>query len=110
MTDVNALPWSHVRSIVAHLDARNGADPDEIAMRLLKVTEEAGEVAQAYIGMQGQNPRKGITHTRADVADELCDVILSAMVALHSFEDDPAELLALDAKHKAERLHRPISA
>ncbi|CDR07330.1 MazG-like family protein [Streptomyces iranensis] len=110
MTDAHALPWSHVRSIVACLDARNGTDPDEIATRLLKVTEEAGEVAQAYIGMQGQNPRKGITHTRADVAVELCDVILSAMVALHSFEDDPAELLAFDAKHKAARLHRPISA
>lgn len=30
----------------------------------------------------GQNPRKGITHTWDDVQAELCDVILTAMVAL----------------------------
>lgn len=58
-------------------------------MRLLKVTEEAGEAAQAYIGFTGQNPRKGITHDRGDVADELCDVIVTAMVALHSFTEMP---------------------
>ncbi|WHX19324.1 MazG-like family protein [Streptomyces malaysiensis subsp. malaysiensis] len=102
--------WEHVRAIVARLDTANGTDPDEIAMRLLKVTEEAGEVAQAYIGMQGQNPRKGTTHTRGDVAVELCDVILSAMVALHSFDDAPAQLLTIAARQTAERLHRPVGS
>jgi NTP pyrophosphatase (non-canonical NTP hydrolase) len=58
-------------------------------MRLLKLSEEVGEVMQAYIGMTGQNPRKGVTHSRDDVAAELCDVILTAMTALHSFAEDP---------------------
>lgn len=40
--------------------------------------------------MQGQNPRKGVTHTTTDVADELCDVIVTAAVALASLTDDPA--------------------
>lgn len=73
-------------------------------MRLLKITEEAGEAAQAYIGFQGQNPRKGVTHSRTDVAAELCDVILSAMVALHSFSGDPEEFFAGIVAQRAARL------
>jgi NTP pyrophosphatase (non-canonical NTP hydrolase) len=85
--------WSTVRNLVAWIDRENGRDPHEIAMRILKVTEEAGEVASAYIGMTGQNPRKGVTHSRADVEAELCDVILTAAVALASLTDTPAEVL-----------------
>ena len=65
-------------------------------MRLMKLAEESGEVMQAYIGATGQNPRKGRTHTSEDVASELCDVILTAAVALHRFSGDPAA--ALDAR------------
>jgi hypothetical protein len=85
--------WLHVRSIVTWLNARNGKSEHETAMRLIKVAEEAGEASAAYIGTQGQNPRKGITHTPADVADELCDVIVAAMVALHSFTRHPEHTL-----------------
>ncbi|MDT0476462.1 MazG-like family protein [Streptomyces sp. DSM 41014] len=76
--------------IAAALNTANGTGQHEAAMRLLKVTEEAGEATAAYIGMTGQNPRKGISHTTADVADELCDVIIAAAVALHSFTATPA--------------------
>jgi hypothetical protein len=101
--------WPVTGRIVAALNQANGVDmfndePDshETAMRLLKVAEEAGEVSSAYIGMTGQNPRKGTTHTPADVADELCDVIIAAAVALRSFTTDPAAVL--DAKlHAAAR-------
>lgn len=82
--------WQTIRDLVAWLDRENGRSPHETAMRLMKIGEEAGEVMQAYIGMVGQNPRKGTTHTSADVADEPCDVILTAAVALHQFTDDPA--------------------
>lgn len=85
-----ASPWPTVAALAAWLDESNGTGPHETSMRLMKLTEEVGEVTQAYIGLQGQNPRKGVTHTEADVADELCDVIVTAMVALHSFTDDPA--------------------
>lgn len=100
----NPLPWARVRAIVNRLDATNGTSPHETAMRLLKLVEEAGEVAQAYIGMTGQNPRKGVTHSAGDVAAELCDVILTAMVALHGFTDRPAALLAGIAENRHQRL------
>lgn len=88
--------WATIRGLVAWLDDQNGRSDAEITLRLLKLTEEVGEVAQAWIGVQGQNPRKGVTHTRQDVADELCDVIVTAVVALTSVVDDPAG--HLDAK------------
>ncbi|MFD9603280.1 MazG-like family protein [Streptomyces sp. NPDC059970] len=86
--------WTTIHGLVGWLDRQNGRGDHEITMRLLKLVEEAGEVAQAYIGTQGQNPRKGVTHTRADVADELCDVIITAAVALVSIADSsPDDIL-----------------
>ncbi len=96
-------PWETVRALVAWLDASNGTGERETALRLLKLTEEAGEVAQAYIGAMGQNPRKGTTHSRADVADELCDVIVTAMVALHRFTPDPQRHFAVKVQRIADR-------
>ncbi|MEV7389527.1 MazG-like family protein [Streptomyces sp. NPDC091215] len=90
--------------IAAALNTANGTAEHETAMRLLKVTEEAGEATAAYIGMTGQNPRKGISHTTADVADELCDVIIAATVALHSFTDTPAADLTAKLDAVARRL------
>lgn len=87
-----ADPWPVIARLTAWLDHSNGhRTPAEVALRLLKVTEEAGEVAQAWIGVTGQNPRKGVTHTTSDVADELCDVITAAMVALMTITPDPGE-------------------
>lgn len=87
-------PWPIIERLVAWLDENNGRSVHEITLRLLKISEEAGEVAQAWIGYIGQNPRKGVTNTSADVADELCDVIVTAMVALGSVIDDPARHFA----------------
>ncbi|CAM5405155.1 putative protein OS=Streptomyces tendae OX=1932 GN=GUR47_11025 PE=4 SV=1 [Streptomyces tendae] len=42
----------------------------------------AGEVAEAVIGAMGQNPRKGFSHTWEEVEAEICDVIVTGMVAL----------------------------
>ncbi|MEV6522709.1 MazG-like family protein [Longispora sp. NPDC051575] len=78
---------------VAWLDEHNGTDQAELTLRILKVTEEAGEAAGAWIGTIGQNPRKGVTHTRRDVADELADVAMTALVAIGSLGFDPAEVL-----------------
>ncbi|MFE9777728.1 MazG-like family protein [Streptomyces sp. NPDC005775] len=92
MADVIAPDqWATIHQLVDWIDSANGRTPHEVAMRILKVTEEAGEAASAYIGMTGQNPRKGVTHSREEVADELCDVILAAAVALVSVTDGTAE-------------------
>ncbi|PWI43288.1 MazG-like family protein [Streptomyces sp. ICBB 8177] len=104
---MDAVLWPVTARIVATLNATNGTGPHETAMRLLKVTEEAGEASAAYIGMTGQNPRKGTTHTPGDVADELCDVIIAAAVALHAFTPHPAAVLDAKLHAAARRLTTP---
>ncbi|MCO1657680.1 MazG-like family protein [Pseudonocardia humida] len=85
--------WEAVERSTTWLDAHHEPDDAEITMRLLKVTEEAGEVAQAWIGATGRNPRKGVTHGRDDVAAELADVVFSALVAIRSLGLDPGAVL-----------------
>jgi hypothetical protein len=67
---------------------------------VLKVAEEVGEVAEAYIGMTGGNPRKGVHKTPTDVLDELSDVMLAAAVPMVDIAGGPAEA----ERHMAQRL------
>ena len=82
---------ARIGAVVAALDTSDslaGIDPqDGLTLRVLKVGEEFGETAQALIGAVGQNPRKGVTHTYADVRAELYDVALTALVAAASLSD-----------------------
>jgi hypothetical protein len=87
-------PWAVVARLTAWLDDHNGSSTPETALRLMKVQEEAGEVAAAWIGVVGQNPRKGVTHTTGEVLGELCDVIVAAMVAMTTLTRDPAARFA----------------
>jgi NTP pyrophosphatase (non-canonical NTP hydrolase) len=81
--------WGTIEKIVGWLDDSSTLPPEtEKLLRIMKLTEEAGEVTQAVTGTPGQNPRKGITHTWEDVQAELCDVILTAMVALTTLAPD----------------------
>ncbi len=59
---------------------------------MLKLSEEVGEVSEAVIGATGQNPRKGITHTWDDVEAELCDVVITALVALGTLTPQAREV------------------
>jgi NTP pyrophosphatase (non-canonical NTP hydrolase) len=81
--------WDAVSASRAWLDSANGTDVHELTCRILKVTEEAGEAAGAWIGVIGQNPRKGVTHTHDEVAGELADVALTALVAIESLGRAP---------------------
>lgn len=83
MTDWNL--FADIRDITAWLDESNPAGPHEDSMRVLKLVEEAGEAAAAYIGMVGQNPRKGVTHTQDDLLKELADVAITALCAMQHF-------------------------
>lgn len=100
---LNPTQWQTIRFLTAWLDRENGRSQHEITLRLMKIGEESGEVQAAWIGVQGQNPRKGITHTVEDVQDEVCDVILAALVALASLTDDPAGVLAAKLRKVADR-------
>src|ERR1017187_6955486 len=68
--------WDQIRE----LHACHGDVPVEI--RLLKLTEEAGEAAEAFIGMHGLNSRRGVCRSRDDLLAELADVIITAAVAM----------------------------
>jgi NTP pyrophosphatase (non-canonical NTP hydrolase) len=73
--------WGTIDEIVKWLDDSSTLAPEtEKLLRIMKLTEEVGEVTQAVTGTLGQNPRKGVTHTWEDVQAELCDVIFTAML------------------------------
>lgn len=85
--------WSCVDALWTWLDGDRAHDGGEgLLLRILKLSEEVGEVAQAVIGVTGQNPRKGVTHTWEDVQGELCDVVITALVALRTLTPDTREV------------------
>ncbi|WP_432042471.1 MazG-like family protein [Streptomyces cadmiisoli] len=87
--------WLRVHQLRNWLDAH--ADPelsgDVRLWRVLKIGEELGEVAEAMHGATGANPRKGASHTWDDVHTELCDVIVTGMIALATCTPDAEKLL-----------------
>ncbi|MEV0229323.1 MazG-like family protein [Nonomuraea sp. NPDC050786] len=99
----------HVAVLIAWLDAHNPRTDHEIATRIMKIGEEFGEVVSAYIGMTGQNPRKGITATRDDLTSELCDVIVTAAVALASVAGDAEQAEQLINAHLSARFARLLT-
>lgn len=67
--------------------ANMARDPEAATWgRLAKVSEECGEVIQAYIGVTGQNPRKGVHASIDDVKKELLDVAVTALAAYEHLE------------------------
>jgi hypothetical protein len=98
--------WDHVARTLAWLDAANGRDAHEVAARVMKITEEAGEATAAYLGVTGQNPRKGIAATGEDLAGELCDVVLAALIALATVTGGTPHAESALARHVATRAVR----
>jgi NTP pyrophosphatase (non-canonical NTP hydrolase) len=96
--------WDTVGRLHAWLDTESDLPPQqETLLRMLKLSEEVGEVAQAIIGATGQNPRKGHTHSWQDVESELCDVIITAMVALRTLTPAASEVFGAHLTGVAER-------
>lgn len=77
---------------------------DGVMYRILKLQEEAGEVAQAVIGYVGANKRKGVTHDEEAVAKELADVVITAMVALHDWVPSPERYMDLRLRELLTRI------
>ncbi|MDH6216600.1 MazG-like family protein [Streptomyces pseudovenezuelae] len=87
--------WATIDELWTWLEANRPAGGEAgMLLRMLKLSEEVGEVAEAVIGATGQNPRKGITHTWDDVQAELCDVVITALVALRTLTPDTREVFA----------------
>ncbi|MEU9575036.1 MazG-like family protein [Streptomyces massasporeus] len=85
--------WSTIDTLTQWLDTSRPVEGREgLLLRVLKLTEEVGEVSEAVIGATGQNPRKGVTHTWEDVQAELCDVVITALVALRTLTPEAREV------------------
>ncbi|NEE18791.1 hypothetical protein G3M58_71505 [Streptomyces sp. SID7499] len=85
--------WSTIEALSEWLDTNRPIEGREgLLLRILKLSEEVGEVSEAVIGATGQNPRKGVTHTWEDVQAELCDVVITALVALRTLTPEAREV------------------
>ncbi|WP_369237498.1 MazG-like family protein [Streptomyces sp. R21] len=100
--------WGAIDRLHAWLDENSAHGGREgLLLRMLKLSEEVGEVAQAVIGATGQNPRKGTSHTWDDVRSELCDVVITALVALRTLTPDTREVFTAHLAGVTERTTLP---
>ncbi|WP_046502736.1 MazG-like family protein [Streptomyces odonnellii] len=94
--------WTTVERLTRWLDHSAedlGLPPDTVRLlRVLKVTEENGEVAEAIHGAAF-----GSTHTWDDVEKELCGVIFTGMVALVGLTSDAPTVFENHLAHIAQR-------
>jgi NTP pyrophosphatase (non-canonical NTP hydrolase) len=88
------------------IDASNNSRDREALLwgRISKIGEEFGEAIQALIGYTGQNPRKGFTHSRDDVQEELLDVAVTALGAVEHLRGNDGRALA-ELDDKIRRVH-----
>ncbi|MEU9623260.1 MULTISPECIES: MazG-like family protein [unclassified Streptomyces] len=102
---MDGMMWDGVQKLRGWLDAENQAAVGDVRLlRVLKISEEAGEVAEAVTGALGANPRKGDSHSWQDVEKELSDVIVTAAVALATISSDPEKALADRVRGLLDRL------
>ncbi|MEU3528977.1 MazG-like family protein [Streptomyces sp. NPDC038707] len=91
---LSAHPWDvigRLASIFTTLDTARGITPEQQWMlQALKISEEAGETAQAVIGAWGTNPRKGRSHTWRQVQEEVADTAITSLVTLYRMLGDEA--------------------
>jgi NTP pyrophosphatase (non-canonical NTP hydrolase) len=95
--ETDTIDWQSVQAIDEWLDAYAGLKYQDQPLaqdwaRLAKVGEELGEAISAFIGLTGQNPRKGVTHTSDEVLDELADVAFTAIFCMQHFCKNPEEV------------------
>lgn len=97
---MDAFAWNIINQQRAWVDQATELRGDNLLVAgIMKLTEEIGEVAAAWAGCTGTNARKGVTHTRQDVADELADVAITALLALTAATGDPHEALTARLAH-----------
>ncbi|MEU1850636.1 MazG-like family protein [Streptomyces sp. NPDC019990] len=96
--------WTTIARLATRLEEHSALPREQrILLQLLKIQEEAGEVAEAVIGAMGQNPRKGHSHTWDEVEAEICDVIVTGMVALMRMNPEAPDVFAQHVERIRER-------
>ncbi|MDT7844746.1 MazG-like family protein [Streptomyces justiciae] len=114
MSDQDPGIWSGIDDLWAWLDSHRPSDghpsdghpsdgQQSLLLRMLKLSEEVGEVAEAVIGAMNRNPRKGNSHTWEDVQSELCDVVITALIALRTLTPDAREVFVGHLERVRER-------
>ncbi|WP_037785557.1 MazG-like family protein [Streptomyces sp. AA1529] len=102
--DVWPVVSALARAFDAHGEARGMTREQQWTLQVLKLSEETGEAAQAVIGVQGTNPRKGYSHAWEDVHAEVADVVITGLVALARMRpDDAADFLGRHLERQAAR-------
>jgi hypothetical protein len=77
-------------------DNYRNCDPETVLWRrVTKVASEAGEVIDALAGYVGENPRKGVTHTKDELVGELLDSAVAALGAVEHLTGNSGLALAL---------------
>ena len=89
-----------VEIVDAHIDAATGPDyrAQPLALdwaRITKVCEEAGEVWRALSKLTGENPRKGVCGTEAELLGELGDTASAAICAIQHVTKDTGQTWAV---------------
>lgn len=86
-----ATPSERIRALSAWIDGtptNQARDPEAVMWsRVTKVCEESGEVWRALAAAVGENPRKGVHGSLADVVDELLDTASAALAAVAHIYD-----------------------
>jgi NTP pyrophosphatase (non-canonical NTP hydrolase) len=101
---VDDATWKLIRQLTVRFGTtEDPARHARLAFLVLKLTEETGEVAQALIGATGQNYRKGVTCGMSEVAKELCDVVVTALLTLSAVTPDPDRVLAAHVHELTQR-------
>ena len=93
----DSIDWQVVRDVDAWLDAKVSPEYKSQPLaqdwaRITKIAEELGEATDKFIAVTGQNPRKGKSGSIDDVLDELADVAMTAILAMHHFTKNDSVL------------------
>lgn len=95
MSTLNGYDWDHLDKLATYYAGNNPTSDNAVMWQIIKLMEESGELASAYISYRGQNPRKGdIPETLHDVIKECCDVIITGLVALSTLSADAESAFA----------------
>lgn len=86
----DTIDWQAIDLIDRWLDSEVHPDYQDQPLaqdlaRVAKVSEESGEAISAFIGMTGQNPRKGVINSSDDLFTELAQTALTAILGIQHF-------------------------
>lgn len=78
--------------------------------RIDKLATEVGEVLDAYNGLVGENPRKGVSDTHGHVLEELLDVATCALAAYEHMTGNRGRSVAALISQTATKRARLLAA